>query len=782
MRLSNRLLLVIATCLLPVIALQAAVAWSQWSERKAQLSGLALHQTELLGADVASIAEGARILLKTTAEFWQVRAHDSQCSARLASIRHNVPSFSFLAVVDARGEIRCSSDEGLAADVQGASWITDARSAKTFTAGRYAKSQGYPGGFLPFFLPVHTDDSGGNATLVAALDLTWLSQHLLHLKENGSNFLSGGVLTVADANGVIIARNPHPAEFVGRQFPPAAMPIVHAEHPGLMRLKSIDGTDRVIGYIPPTPASDNLCTVVGFYEPDLMGDINRALTRSGILLGLVTVVAILLTLVIARRFITRPTRSLLLAARRWQEGDLSARAPGCDKHSEFGQIASAWNEMAAALARREEELQGHAEALEARVAERTQELLVTNNRLQIEIAEREKTEAALVQSQKLQAVGQLAGGIAHDFNNLLTTIQGSLDLLAHSVPPQNEKQHTWIERASGAVLRGTQLTGRLLAFSRRRPLAVRATDVNRIITDLVALLSAATLGHRIRVETQLAADVWPAMAEPSQVEAALLNLALNARDAMPEGGLLRLETGNRTIETAEADLAAGEYVAITVADTGTGMTEEVARRAVEAFFTTKGLSGTGLGLSQVQAMVQECGGALRLKTEAGQGTSITLLLARGQSGSRIDRPRESGTRRQSGQTALVVDDDAAVLDVTADMLRQLGYSASRAANGNEALQWLEKSDEPPALMIVDYAMPGMNGISLAIAMRERGFTGTIVLATGYADLSEVPKDHLKEVRAVLNKPYTFQDLERLLNQIEDGNIARTALSVMEAAR
>jgi signal transduction histidine kinase/CheY-like chemotaxis protein len=782
MRLSNRLLLVIATCLLPVIALQAAVAWSQWSERKAQLNGLALHQTELLGADVASIAEGARILLKTTAEFWQVRALDSQCSARLASIRQNVPSYSFLALVDARGEIRCSSDEALAASVRGASWIDDAQDARAFTAGHYARSPHYPGGFLPFFLPVRTDGSGGNATLVAALDLTWLSQHLLHLKQSGSNFLSGGVLTVADADGVILARNPHPAEFVGRQFPPAAMPIVHAEHPGLMRLKSIDGTDRVIGYIPPTPASDNLSTVVGFYEPDLMGDINHALIRSAIMLGLATVVAILLTLVIARRFIARPTGSLLLAARRWQEGDLSARAPGCERHSEFGQIASAWNEMAAALARREEELQGHAEALEARVAERTQELLVTNNRLQIEIAEREKTEAALVQSQKLQAVGQLAGGIAHDFNNLLTTIQGSLDLLARGVPPQNEKQRAWIERASGAVLRGTQLTGRLLAFSRRRPLAVRTTDINRIVTDLVALLSAATLGHRIRVETQLAADVWPAVAEPSQMEAALLNLALNARDAMPEGGLLRLETANRTIETAESDLAAGEYVAVTVTDTGTGMTEEVARRALEAFFTTKGLSGSGLGLSQVQAMVQECGGALQLNTAPGQGTSITLLLARGQSGSAVDRPRERGVRRHSGQTALVVDDDEAVLDITVDMLRQLGYSASRATNGNEALQWLEKNEEPPALVIVDYAMPGMNGMNLTIMMRERGFTGIVVLATGYADLSEVPKEHLKEMRAVLNKPYTFQDLEHLLNQIEDGNIARTALSVMEAAR
>ena len=278
-----------------------------------------------------------------------------------------------------------------------------------------------------------------------------------------------------------------------------------------------------------------------------MADVNRAMLRGAILLALVTIVVFALTWLAANRFISRPTSALVAVARRWREGSLSVRAPDDDESSEFGQISAAWNEMAAALQKRQQQLQEHSDLLEARVAERTQDLLLTNNRLQVAIAEREKTAAALLQAQKLQAVGQLAGGIAHDFNNLLATVQGSLDLLGHSLSEEQTKQRVWVQRASGAVLRGAQLTRRLLAFSRRRPLSARSADVNELITDLVAMFGTATLGSRIKVVTELARDLWPASAEPGQLEAALLNLALNARDAMPEGGVLTLSTSNETV-------------------------------------------------------------------------------------------------------------------------------------------------------------------------------------------------------------------------------------------
>jgi signal transduction histidine kinase/CheY-like chemotaxis protein len=509
---------------------------------------------------------------------------------------------------------------------------------------------------------------------------------------------------------------------------------------------------------------------IGFYEPAMMADINHATLHGSMLLGVVGIGAFLLTLLMARRFIGEPTRALLAAARRWREGDLGTPVHSGDMRSEFGQIAAAYNDMAAALARREEELREHADALEARVAERTLELLVTNNRLQVEIAERHNTEAALVQSQKLQAVGQLAGGIAHDFNNLLATIQGSLDLLAQTVPEKG-RQQTWIERATGAVYRGSQLTGRLLAFSRRQRLAVQASDVNGLVTDLVPLLRTCTHGQRIRIETRLAEDLQPAMVEPSQVEAAILNLALNARDAMLDGGVLTIATANQPVTgSPNGDVPAGDYVAITVSDTGTGMTDEVAQRAFEPFFTTKGPSGSGLGLSQVYGVVRECGGTVRLTTAPGQGTTVTLLLPRTSEMPQTKRPQVENARTQSRAKVLVVDDDPEVLQVSADMLRQLGYCTCTATNGPEALAAL---DQAPAIVMLDYAMPAMTGLQVAAAMRAQDFSGPIILATGYAELNEAEEAQLPALQGVLNKPYSIRDLETLLARVELGTADRS---------
>ena len=410
-----------------------------------------------------------------------------------------------------------------------------------------------------------------------------------------------------------------------------------------------------------------------------------------------------------------------------------------------------------------EDLREHADALEARVAERTQELLVTNNRLQVEIAERQNTEAALVQSQKLQAVGQLAGGIAHDFNNLLATIQGSLDLLSQTVSPEAKRKHTWIERATGAVYRGSQLTGRLLAFSRRQRLTVEASDVNKLVSDLVPLLRTCTHGQRIRIDTWLDDDLWPAMVEPSQVEAAILNLALNARDAMPDGGVLAITTNNQPIVDTTGDIAAGDYVAIIVTDTGVGMTDEVARRAFEPFFTTKHPSGSGLGLSQVYGVARESGGTVRLLTSPGGGTSVTMLLPRAAEMPRARRPQMDQRRARSGMKVLVADDDQDVLQVSAEMLGQLGCVVATAASGEEALAALVTE---PAIVMLDHAMPGMTGLQTAAEMRQRGFVGPIILATGYAELSSSEQSELTRLQGVLNKPYSIRDLEMLLERVE----------------
>ena len=763
MRFSTRLMFVVLSCLMPVIVLEAWSEYTHWAERRAQLGDLSVQQAQLLYGDIGSITDGGRTLLGAVALLDDVRDVTASCDSKLNATLRSLPMFAFVARLDDNGKIRCGSASSplWAAGTQ-PRWMRESLEAKEFAIGRFATAPGVNGGFLPMVLPLaanHTADAG---VLVAGLDLAWLAEHLAQLRETGSRFLTDSALTVADRDGVVLARSPQHADFVGKQFPPNAMELMKAAGPGVQRLKSIDGKYRVIGFVPSGHTATGLFVSVGFYEPAMMAEINRTALRGAALIGIVAAIAFVLTLFVARRFIGRPTRELMAAARRWREGDLGTQVNSDKQVSEFGQIAAAFNDMAGTLARREEELREHADEMEARVAERTQELLVTNNRLQVEITERQNTEAALVQAQKLQAVGQLAGGIAHDFNNLLATIQGNLDLLAQTVPLEQERQHHWIDRATGAVHRGSQLSGRLLAFSRRQRLSVDTTEVNRLISDLVPLLRTSTHGQRIRIETSLSGDLWPAMIEPSQVEAAILNLALNARDAMPDGGCLTISTTNHTLHEKE-EIAAGHYVAITVTDTGTGMDEHVARRAFEPFFTTKGPSGTGLGLSQVQRMVREVKGAVRLSSSPGEGTSVTLLLPKATA---IPKPAGSSAeprRMRTDSKVLVVDDDPDVLQVSAEMLRQLGYCVATAAGGFEALEALAVH---PAVVLLDYAMPAMTGLQVAAAMRERGFTGPIILATGYADLSETEQRELAALQGMLNKPYSIRDLEALLIQVE----------------
>jgi signal transduction histidine kinase len=774
-RISTRLLLIIGICLVPTFALQIAMSWDSWNERKARIDHLTMRQARLLADDMASIAEGVRLLLATTATFHQSGSAGNECAPRLTSIRRNAPSLAFIALLDQRGHIVCMSDSEAAGAPPDTPWSRDALSVATFAAGRFARSADHPGGFLPFYLPLPMTAVADSGWLVGALDLNWLRDHFRQ-PEQAEPFLAGTLLCITDADGVIIGRYPAHDEFVGHRLPPAAMPFLHASGPGLANFKTIDGAERLIGYAPPSPATRNLAIVAGLDKPELMADINRAVLRGALLLGIVTIVVFALTWAAARQFIAYPTSSLVAAARQWREGNLSSRAPNYDERSEFGQISAAWNEMASALQKRQQQLQEHADLLEARVAERTRDLLATNNRLQVAIADRERTEAALLQSQKLQAVGQLAGGIAHDFNNLLATIQGSLDLLDNSLSTEQTRQRVWVQRASGAVLRGAQLTKRLLAFSRRRPLSVRSADVNRLIADLVAMFGAAALGGRIRIVTNLAPDLAPAAAEPGQLESALLNLALNARDAMPEGGFLTFATSNETLAQPGGGLPAGQYVRITITDTGVGMDSNLERRALEPFFTTKGVSGSGLGLSQVQTMVEESRGAMQIRSLPGRGTTVALILPRSvvpdqrlskSSPTRSQRPR---------QIALVVDDDTVVLEVTADMLRQLGYRVIEATGGQPALDRLDVGGETPDLVILDYVMPGMNGVAVARALRQRGVASPIVLATGYADLSEVGRMTPSEFHAVLNKPYTFAELEGLLAEIDAGQAPDVSVS------
>ncbi|MGZ8998181.1 MAG: PAS domain S-box protein, partial [Allosphingosinicella sp.] len=359
------------------------------------------------------------------------------------------------------------------------------------------------------------------------------------------------------------------------------------------------------------------------------------------------------------------------------------------------------------------------ETLEKRVGERTQDLSLAIDRLQAEVGERLRAEEALRQAQKMEAVGQLTGGIAHDFNNLLTPILGGLEVIAGKVEDPRLKRLA--ETALESTRRGAKLTGQLLAFSRIQRIQMAPVAVNEVIARMHSLLRHA-IGGTIAIETRLDADTGHGCSDANQLENAILNLAINARDAMPDGGTLTISTA-RIMIGQEPELEPGEYVRVTVADTGHGMTPDVAARAVEPFFSTKPLGkGTGLGLAQVYGIAQQSGGTVRIESREGGGTRVHILLPVTDppadtvvTGGRSDTPTEAVA---TGATILVIDDDDDVREFLAGALEGLGHQVVAASSGEEGLARLRES--APALALIDYAMPGMNGAEVArLARREQ---------------------------------------------------------------
>jgi PAS domain S-box-containing protein len=399
------------------------------------------------------------------------------------------------------------------------------------------------------------------------------------------------------------------------------------------------------------------------------------------------------------------------------------------------------------------------EELERLVAERTRSLAAANDRLIAEIAEHRRTEEALQQSQKLEAIGQLTSGVAHDFNNLLTGVLGNLELLERRL--KSKASLSRLQAARTAAERGARLTQQLLAFSRKQRLAPKSLDLNRMVSEASDMLSR-TIGTTVRIETVLTEQLWPALVDPTQFELVLLNLAINARDAMPDGGRLTIRTANVGRRDTPADLTPGDYVQISVTDTGGGMTEEVLGRAVEPFFTTKEVGkGSGLGLSMVHGVAIQSGGGLRVDSRLGRGTTVSVYLPRARRSSATRRDRERSTAEaQEWATILVVDDDPAVREVAVSSLESLGYRTLAAANGLAALDVLAR-DRRVDLLVVDVAMPGMNGVEFIRRAREQRPGLPAVLVTGYADVAAfAPADG----DLVFQKPYR---LERLAHGIAD---------------
>jgi PAS domain S-box-containing protein len=388
-----------------------------------------------------------------------------------------------------------------------------------------------------------------------------------------------------------------------------------------------------------------------------------------------------------------------------------------------------------------------------------------------DITEERQREEMLRQSQKMEAVGQLTGGLAHDFNNLLTGIMGNLELLQTRVAVGRfDDIDRFVNAAQGAGRRAAALTHRLLAFSRRQTLDPKPTDVNRLIAGMEELIRR-SVGPAIEIELVGAAGLWPALIDPGQLENALLNLSINARDAMPDGGRLTIETANKWLDGRsgrERDLPPGQYLSICVTDTGTGMTPEVISRAFDPFYTTKPLGeGTGLGLSMIYGFARQSGGQIRIYSEVGEGTTMCIYLPRHVGDAEDTAAVESLDEIDvaKGETVLVVDDEPTIRHLIDEVLDELGYTVIGAADGAAGLKVLQ-SGARIELLITDVGLPGgMNGRQVADAARSLRPGLKVLFITGYAENAAVGNGHLDAGMELLTKPFTLDDLARRVRDL-----------------
>ncbi|HEX8415536.1 MAG TPA: PAS domain S-box protein [Sphingomicrobium sp.] len=409
----------------------------------------------------------------------------------------------------------------------------------------------------------------------------------------------------------------------------------------------------------------------------------------------------------------------------------------------------------------EEKLRELNEKLESRVAERTAEL--------------EASQEALRQAQKMEAVGQLTGGLAHDFNNLLTGISGSLELIQLRIAQgRTGDVERYVQAAQGASNRAAALTHRLLAFSRRQTLAPKATDVVQLITGMEELVRR-TVGPAVEIETINSAGLWPSLIDPSQLENAVLNLCLNARDAMPDGGKITIETANRWMDRTAADqrgMEPGQYISLCVSDTGTGMPPYVVAKAFDPFFTTKPIGmGTGLGLSMIYGFAKQSGGSVAIYSEAGKGTMVCIYLPRHHgdaSENHMIAKTGEPPRAEAGETVLVIDDEPTVRMLVGEVLTDLGYTAIEAADGPAGLKVLN-SDLRIDLLVTDVGLPGgMNGRQVADAARTARPDLKVLFITGYAENAVLSHGHLDAGMHVVTKPFAIDTLAARIRELIEG--------------
>lgn len=710
MSLRLRIILLAGSCILPAAIL---LAGSQWQLRQAREAEVRRALSELAASEASEINTtigGARQFLTALQRTPAVLDRNAPlCSAWLARLRRDYPGYASIRADAVGGRVFCSSDPGQAG-FDGDAPYFQAALDHGFAVGSHVSSpSGRPA--LPLGLRITDYDGTALGVLVIDLDLDWLAKDLQ------SQLPPDATVTVLDGSG---------SKLLGVSGTRVA------QEPGGVDQGPVVQSSVTLGY--------GLQVIAARPQQSAFAVLDRTTRGGAMLIGAALLLACVFADWFGRRFIRAPVNRMLATTDKLHRGDFSARCGFSKDRSELAKLGAGLDALAEELESRqraqtdaERRLREFATTLEKRVAARTRDLVDANERLMAETEQRQRIQSELSQAQKLDALGRLTGGVAHDFNNLLTAVLGSLEIVSPRVPDPKLKRLLGV--AEKAARRGAELTAHMLAFSRKQDLVLRPVSVNSIVGGMRDLLTR-TLGTMVRLDYDLTEDLWHATADSVQLEVALLNLAINARDAMPGGGSLIFRTRNVRVTAgshAVAALPPGEYAMVAVIDTGEGMPPDVQAKVFDPFFTTKDLGkGTGLGLSMVYGFTRQVGGAVTIDSTPGKGTAISLYLPRALTDAETgeSEPIEAGT--MAPLSVLLVDDDDMARETIAAMLRELGHRVMEAADGASALGMLRESDMFD-IALADFAMPEMNGARFAAQLREFRPNLPVLLVTGYTD-------------------------------------------------
>jgi signal transduction histidine kinase/CheY-like chemotaxis protein len=735
-----RLFILVAIAVLPALAIEGFNQFDLRQERGREIRRNALRLATFAAGELDRIIESGAGLLSGLSRLPAIRNFDAAaCSSYLADLGQVFPQYRVIGATDARGNVFCASKPpppGFSLSDKPA-W-RQAMQTGEFTVGVYNLGKLANAPILPLSLAFR-DESGAIAGLVyVSLDLEWLTRYFAD-----KQFDKDATLLIADRNATILLRLPDNERFVGTAFAETYRRYVFAAEAGTDEIDGVDGVRRILGYVPVTQPPNGLYIGIGLSRQSAFAAIDHATLKGIAMISAGFFLALVAAWIGGRQFISRPIARLADAAGHWRRGDFRVRVAAVGG-GEIGLLANAFNDMAVTLADKQQENAALLATLEQRVDDRTRDLAR-------EAAERRRAEEALLQAQKMEAIGQLTGGIAHDFNNLLMAVLGNLELAETRFGGAGTHPALrYLVQARRSAERGARLTRDLLAFARRQSLDVALLDLNTVVRHTDELLRR-SVGGPVRIDHRLAPDLWPALGDASQIELVILNLIINARDAMPGGGAITIETGNMEAAALRrlAGLPSGDYVRLAVSDTGSGMTDEVLAKCLEPFFTTKEVGkGSGLGLSVVHGIATQSGGTVEIGSEVGRGTVVNVYLPRAEA--EIAADREPGNAAPapgnalsdaprdvpSGARVLLVDDDPDVRDIVTAQLRELGCAVVPVTNGHAALDLLDRDNVAGFdLLISDYAMPGFSGAELAAAVRERWPKLPVLLITGYNDIA-----------------------------------------------